>query len=173
TLTALTGAVAAWGSKPSPAVQNPASPVSFGLWGDMPYAKKGDGPKIPALIADMNRDHLVYTAFDGDIKDGSSLCTDDQYTAAIDRFNQFQAPTVYVPGDNEWTDCHRLNNGGYNGIERLGHIRRVMFASPDSFGRRTMPLAHQGQPGQASVENTRWSAGDAVFVGLNVPGSNH
>ncbi len=27
---------------------------SLGLWGDMPYAKAKDEPKIPALIADMN-----------------------------------------------------------------------------------------------------------------------
>ena len=26
----------------------------FGIWGDMPYAKNGDGPKVPALIADIN-----------------------------------------------------------------------------------------------------------------------
>src|SRR5258708_19125591 len=122
-LAVTTGAIAASGSKPAPAAGNPARTFAFGLWGDMPYAKKGDGPKIPALIADMNNDHeLAFTAFDGDIKDGSSLCTDDQYTSAIDRFNQLQAPTVYVPGDNEWTDCHRLNDGGYKGPERLDHV---------------------------------------------------
>ena len=169
-LAAMTGAVAAWG--PGPA--HPERPFRFGLWGDMPYAKFGDGAKIPALIADMNADRdLAFTAFDGDIKDGSSACGDDQYTAAVDRFNQFEAPTVYVPGDNEWTDCHRTNNGGYDNIERLDHVRRVMFAGPDSFGRRTMPLIHQGRPGRPYVENTRWSMGDAVFVGLNVPGSNN
>jgi hypothetical protein len=173
-LAVTTGAIAASGSKPAPAAGNPARTFAFGLWGDMPYAKKGDGPKIPALIADMNNDHeLAFTAFDGDIKDGSSLCTDDQYTSAIDRFNQLQAPTVYVPGDNEWTDCHRLNNGGYKGPERLDHVRKVMFAGPDSFGVHTMPLVHQGNAGERYVENTRWAMGGAVFVGLNVPGSNN
>jgi hypothetical protein len=139
----------------------------------MPYAKNGDGPKIPALIADMNNDHLAFTAFDGDIKDGSSLCTDDQYTTAIDRFNRLQAPAVYVPGDNEWTDCHRQNNGGYNNLERLDHLRRAMFARTGSFGGRTMELEHQGRPTEIYSENTRWAVGGAVFVGLNVPGSNN
>ncbi|MDQ1518457.1 MAG: hypothetical protein QOE80_4287 [Actinomycetota bacterium] len=151
----------------------PVRHFAFGLWGDMPYAKAGDGPKIPALVADMNNDRLAFTAFDGDIKDGSSLCTDDRYTMAIDRFNQFQAPTVYVPGDNEWTDCHRVNDGGYGNLERLDHVRRVMFAGQDSFGVHTMPLVHQGKAGEAYSENTRWAMGDAVFVGLNVPGSNN
>jgi hypothetical protein len=36
-----------------------------------------------------------------------------------------------------------------------------------------MPLVHQGQPGELYTENTRWAIGDAVFVGLNVPGSNN
>jgi hypothetical protein len=146
---------------------------SFGLWGDMPYAKAGDGPKIPALIAGMNHDRLAFTAFDGDIKDGVSPCTDDRYTTAIDRFDTIEAPTVYVPGDNEWTDCHRTNNGGYDNLERLAHLRRVMFARPDSFGVHPMPLVHQGKAGEAYSENTRWAVGDAVFVGLNVPGSNN
>ena len=165
-----TGAVAAWGPDPAPAARR----FTFGLWGDMPYAKAGDGPKMAALIADMNADEgLAFTAFDGDIKDGVSRCGDDLYTAAIDRFNRFEAPTVYVPGDNEWTDCHRTNNGGYDNLERLAHVRRVMFAGSDSFGRRTMPLVHQGRPGEPYVENTRWALGGAVFVGLNVPGSNN
>jgi hypothetical protein len=145
----------------------------FGLWGDMPYDRNRDGPKIPALIADMNDAHLAFTAFDGDIKDGNTRCSDDQFTAAIDRFNQLEAPAVYVPGDNEWTDCHHLSDGGYDNLERLAHLRRVMFAGPSSFGRRTMPLDHQGPPGQPYAENTRWDFGDAVFVGINVPGDNN
>jgi hypothetical protein len=172
-LSAMTAAVAASESGPARPAQYRDRTFTFGLWGDMPYAKKDDGPKIPALIADMNAADLAFTAFDGDTKDGSSVCSDDQYTAAIDRFDRLEAPAVYVPGDNEWTDCHRLNNGGYNNLERLDHIRKVMFADPDSFGVHTMPLLHQGRPGRPYVENTRWTMGEAVFVGINVPGSNN
>ena len=154
--------------------QNSRHKFSFALWGDMPYAKASDEPKIPALIEDMNSDHsLAFTVFDGDLKDGSSLCTDDQFDDAIDRFNSLAAPTVYVPGDNEWTDCHRLNNGGYNNLERLEFMRTTMFSSPRSFGKRTMRLHHQGSPGHAYAENTRWRYGDVLFVGLNMPGSNN
>ena len=173
-LAALTGAVAAWGSKAPPPAGNPAQPFSFGLWGDLPYAKNGDEPRIPALLKDMNDDRrLAFSVHDGDIKDGSSPCTDDRFTAAVDRFNQLRAPAVYVPGDNEWTDCHRTNNGGYDNLERLDHLRRVMFARTESFGARTMELEHQGPPRAAYSENTRWAMGGAVFVGLNVPGSNN
>lgn len=149
------------------------SRFSFALWGDMPYAKNGDDPKIPALIADINASRVKFSIFDGDIKDGSSVCDDAQYTNAIARFNSFVSPMIYVPGDNEWTDCHRTNNGGYNNLERLAFIRSTMFASPKSFGLRRMGLEHQGPVGGPYVENTRWTYGNVVFVGLNVPGSNN
>ena len=150
-----------------------ARPFTFGLWGDMPYAALGDVPRMGALVADMNAQPLAFSVFDGDIKDGSSPCTDDQYTAAIDLFNTLKAPVVYVPGDNEWTDCHRTSNGGYNNLERLAHLRRVMFARPESFGARTMALDHQAPPTEPYSEHTRWVMGEAVFVTLNVPGSNN
>jgi len=35
-----------------------------------------------------------------------------------------------VHGDNEWTDCHRPNNGGYNPLERLAKVRATFFPSP-------------------------------------------
>jgi hypothetical protein len=173
-LAAMTGILAASGSKARPPVGNPAHPFVFGLWGDVPYARSGDDPKMPALIADMNNDRrLAFSVYDGDIKDGSSRCTDEEFTAAVDRFDQLRAPVVYVPGDNEWTDCHRINNGGYGNLERLDHLRRVMFARTGSFGARTMEVEHQGPPTAAYSENTRWAMGGAVFVGLNVPGSNN
>ncbi len=146
---------------------------SFALWGDMPYAKNGDDPKIPALIADINANHVKFSIFDGDLKDGSSVCDDGQYYSAIDRFNSFTAPMVYVPGDNEWTDCHRTNNGGYNNLERLNFVRATLFSSDKSFGQRKLRLEHQGPLGGLYVENTRWSYGPVVFVGLNIPGSNN
>lgn len=146
---------------------------SFALWGDMPYAKNGDDGKIPALIADINAARVKFSIFDGDIKDGSSLCDDGQYTDAIDRFNSFKMPLVYVPGDNEWTDCHRTNNGGYNNLERLAHLRATMFNTPQSFGQRPMKLEHQGSLSGMYAENTRWTYGKVVFIGLNIPGSNN
>lgn len=146
---------------------------TFGLWGDLPYAKANDATKMAALVTDINAANLAFSIFDGDIKDGSSQCTDDVYTSAIDLFNTFTAPVVYIPGDNEWTDCHRTNNGGYDSLERLEHVRQVMFARPTSFGQQTIPLEHQGRIGARYVENTRWKQGGVVFVGLNVPGSNN
>ena len=150
-----------------------AQTFSFGLWGDMPYQKAGDESKIPALLKSINQSDIAFSIYDGDIKDGSSKCTDDIYTSALGMFGQMKKPVVYVPGDNEWTDCHRLNNGGYDGLERLAHLRKTMFPTSASLGQRSMPLTHQGQPGEQFVENTRFSHRGIVFATLNVPGSNN
>ena len=68
---------------------------SLGLWGDMPYAKAKDMPKIAPLIADMNASDIALSIYDGDIKDGSSKCTDDVYVDAIGMFNSLKAPALH------------------------------------------------------------------------------
>lgn len=146
---------------------------TFGLWGDMPYAKAKDQDKMPSIIDSINASDIAFSIYDGDIKDGSSKCTDDVYADAMKMFNSLKMPTLYIPGDNEWTDCHRTNNGGYDQLERLGFIRKTMFATPNSFGQKTMPLDHQGKAGEKFFENTRFVKDGIIFVGLNMPGSNN
>jgi hypothetical protein len=72
----------------------------------------------------------------------SPRCDNAIFTEARDRFDSFSRPMVYVPGDNEWTDCHV---GGQDPIERLAHLRKVMFPSNHSFGKRTLTLEQQPQ----------------------------
>jgi hypothetical protein len=146
---------------------------SFGLWGDMPYARNGDVPRMAALLENINQSNIAFSMYDGDIKDGSSKCSDDVYTDALKMFGTLTKPVVYVPGDNEWTDCHRLNNGGYDNLERLSHLRRVMFPTLNSLGQQQMPLQRQGALGQKFVENVLFTRGSVIFSGLNVPGSNN
>ncbi|MCX8503671.1 MAG: hypothetical protein EBU34_03680 [Alphaproteobacteria bacterium] len=149
------------------------SKFSFGLWGDMPYAKAKDQDKMPAILDSINASDIAFSIYDGDIKDGSSKCTDDVFSDATKMFNTLKQPTVYIPGDNEWTDCHRTNNGGYDQLERLAFIRKTMFATPNSFGQKTIALEHQGKMGEKFVENTRFTKDGVIFVGINMPGSNN
>jgi hypothetical protein len=168
---ALSALLACAGCSSLPA--NGGSRFSFGVWGDMPYAKAGDAPKIPALLASINASDIAFSIYDGDIKDGSSVCEDKTFSDAITMFNTLRQPTVYVPGDNEWTDCHRKNNGGFDNLERLAQLRKLMFAQTTSFGQATLPLTHQAPVGQPYVENTRFTHQGIVFVNLNIPGSNN
>jgi hypothetical protein len=159
----------------SSALMDSATPqkFAFGLWGDMPYKKAGDEPKLPAVLQSINQSDIAFSLYDGDIKDGSSKCTDDVYTDALKMFGSMKMPVVYVLGDNEWTDCHRLNNGGMDPLERLAHIRRVMFPTTSSLGQTQIALEHQGKQGEKYVENTRFSHSGVVFTAINMPGSNN
>jgi hypothetical protein len=152
-------------SVPAPAPDT----FTIGLIGDIPYDATEEA-KLPALVADMNRAPLAFSFFDGDIKGGGARCDDPVYESAGRFFDSFAAPLVYVPGDNEWTDCHRVSNGGFDPTERLAHLRSTMFRSSASFGRRRLAFANGGPE---YPENVRFRYGNVMFVGLNVPGSNN
>ena len=148
---------------------------TFALIGDMPYGPEGD-LKFPNVIADINSDrNLSFVVHDGDIKNGSSLCSNEMFFNRLELFNAFAQPLIYVPGDNEWTDCHRANNGSYDPLERLVFLRALFFASDESLGGRTMTLERQSaDPAYASYpENVRWTVKSVMFAGLHIVGSNN
>ena len=111
----------------TPAWGNGVAPFAFALIGDMPYGTIREAP-FARLVAEINRDNDVdFVMHAGDIKAGSERCDDVLITHRFALYQTFQRPFVFTPGDNEWTDCHRLNNGQYNPLERLGFLRSVFF----------------------------------------------
>jgi hypothetical protein len=144
---------------------------SVGLWGDVPYSTEQQAVGVPNLLAEMNREQLAFSVHVGDLKQGSnSPCDDALYVRSEGYFNTLRAPAVYTPGDNEWTDCDRPSNGGYNSFERLTHIRTTMFDTGYSFGRHRLRQDVQAAP---YVENRRWRVGPVTYVTLSIPGSNN
>ena len=99
------------------ALQVQAEPVSFGLFGDTPY-NQWEKDNLPDLMAQMDRENLAFIVHDGDIKSGSSLCSDEALKNILNLFQSSATPLVYVPGDNEWTDCHRRIRPGENTAEK-------------------------------------------------------
>lgn len=152
-----------------------AGRFTFALIGDVPYGPEGEA-KFPSLLDDLNADrNLSFVVHDGDFKNGSSVCSDQVFFNRLDLFNGSSHPFIYVPGDNEWTDCHRANNGGYDPLERLALLRRLFFATDQSLGQRTLRLERQSEdPRYAGYpENVRWAVHDVLFVGLHIVGSNN
>ena len=155
-----------------------AQPVSFGLFGDTPY-NAWERARLPELMAEMGREDLAFIVHDGDIKNGSSVCSDAVLLDILAVFQASKHPLVYVLGDNEWTDCHRSNNGGYDPLERLAKLRQLFFQGSQALGQRAMKLQRQsdevaGDRAFATYrENVRWQTGGALFVGLNLPGSEN
>ena len=133
-----------------------ANGFAFALIGDMPYGAEGN-LKYPNVIADINADRkLAFVVHDGDIKNGSSLCSDEMYAERLDLFNSFLHPLIYVPGDNEWTDCHRANNGADHLLERLALLRSLFYPDQQSLGQRTTALKRQSaDPAYAAYPGER------------------
>jgi hypothetical protein len=123
----------------------------------------------------MDRENLAFVVHDGDIKNGSSVCSDEVLKDILAVFQKSATPLVYVPGDNEWTDCHRGNNGSYDPLERLAKLRLWFFPNDLALGQRSLKLERQSKnPAFAAYrENVRWEAGGVLFVGMNVPGSDN
>lgn len=146
----------------------------FALFGDLPYDAEQEA-KLPNLVKDINSSRLAFVVHDGDFKSGSSLCSDEVFYKNYDLFESFRHPFIFIFGDNEWTDCHRANNGGYDPIERLSKLREIFTQGNRSLGRRTLLLKRQSDDPQYEKfrENVRWTYGDAMFVGLHVVGSNN
>ena len=103
------------------------APFAFALIGDMPYGAAREEP-FNRLVDEINRDNDVdFVMHVGDIKAGSERCDDSLILHRFELYQRFQRAFVYTPGDNEWTDCHRLNNGSRNPLERLAFVRSVFF----------------------------------------------
>jgi hypothetical protein len=142
---------------------------SIGLWGDLPYSDLQKTVGVPNLVTDMNRQRLAFTAHDGDLKQGSnSPCDDALYQNSLATLNSLEAPAVFTPGDNDWTDCDRPNNGGYNSLERLNYERKVLFSTSYTLGQRRFRQQVQAAP---YVENRRWTLDGVTYATLNVQGS--
>jgi hypothetical protein len=138
----------------------------IGLIGDTPYNVEQQR-ETEVLFGELNSETLVFVVHIGDIKSSGSPCTDEVFFREKKRFENSDHPLIYVPGDNEWTDCHLT---GYDPIERLERLREIFFVGEESLGEETIPLTRQSTD---YPENVRWSHGGVTFLGLNVPGSNN
>jgi hypothetical protein len=169
---------------------------AIGLWGDLPYSAVQADPGVPNLIADMNSQQLTFSVHDGDLKAGngptanppSVFCDDALYQQALGYLNSLEAPAMFTPGDNDWTDCDRPANGGFNSLERLDHERQVFFSTPFSAGQHPMAQEVQTDPtclgyvsGPAAgptvtkpapcVENRRWTVKGVTYATVDIQGS--
>jgi hypothetical protein len=148
------------------------SRYTFAVIGDVPYGADQIAA-FPSWIQQINADRSVRSVVHlGDIKNGSSVCSDEYFDLIRADFDTFEDPLVYTPGDNEWTDCHRTNNGAYNPLERLAKVREVFFDQPGrSLGQRQLNVSSQAASG--FPENVIYHQAEVTFVAANVPGSDN
>jgi len=129
--------------------------------GDTPYSQ-AQANLLDAMIERLNAEPLAFVVHVGDITSGAGPCSDAWLEARQRQFARIARPFVLLPGDNEWTDCHR---GGNDPLERLAKWRSL-------FCRDDPGIGVERQAGEY-CENVRWQVDGAMFIGLNVPGSHN
>lgn len=169
-------------------------PLTIAVFGDWPYNQNLLN-NAPLLINSINADRDVSQVIHvGDIHAGSMACTSAGILPPIPtsnpgwnqavyyQFQQFNAPVVYTPGDNEWVDCHKSKEfKSGSPLNELASVRSLFFAKPGhTLGINEKTVRTQAKdfdpayPADAQfVENVMWKDSRVVFVTLNLPGSNN
>lgn len=141
----------------------------FAVIGDTPYSVT-ERRELPLMLDDIADEHPAFVVHVGDFKQSREPCSDALFGDRHDLFNASRVPLIYVPGDNEWTDCAQLAAGHYDPQERLRRLRQLFFAEPFSLGQRRIALERQSAD---FPEHLRWRLGPVLFLTLNVPGPNN
>ena len=169
-------------------------PLTIAVFGDWPYSQNLLD-RADLLINSINNDRDVSLVMHlGDIHSGSMPCTSAGILpplpssnpgwnqAVFHVFQQFNAPVVYTPGDNEWSDCHKskqLSSGAP--LKELASVRSLFFSQPGrTLGGAPMAVASQGLMADAAhptdaqfIENVMWVKSKVVFATFNIPGGSN
>jgi len=163
--------VAAQTEAPPPGVAGASvtATLRFFAVGDLPYGESEVAP-LQALLAAAAVQAPPFIVHLGDIKSGSSPCTDEQLQTIAGLFRAVAVPLVYTPGDNEWTDCGRRAAGGLDPRARLARVREVFYGDPG-----VLRLAALGvtQAGEHFPEIYGFVIDEVLFVALHVVGSDN
>ena len=201
TLTLGLSAAALGGNGPGRESGHPKAKAStVAVYGDAPYGLTPQDTSqleaTPAFIDSINSDPDVGLVMHvGDIHSGKQYCTETYNRQVFSAWTRFRDPLVYTPGDNEWSDCHKLAERGgaadANGdtvsfaggdpVANLGLVRSIFFRHPgETLGRRQLEVASQARSydrshpaDKAFVENVMWEQSDVLFVSVNIPGGSN
>ncbi len=147
------------------------SALSFVALGDAPYGKPDKAyPIYRRLISTVNKANPNLVVHLGDTH-GHRTCDDAVLDTMRGFMNDFGAPVLYTPGDNEWTDCRDTQQGKFDPLRRLAYIRSSYFQTGQTLGRAPVPVENQG--GAGYPENARLKMNNSGFITLHVVGSNN
>jgi hypothetical protein len=170
----------------------------FALIGDMPYDARTE-KEFANVMKEIDAADLAFVVHNGDFwGDGAAWtekaapelagqrapfvfvggfppCSDETFQDRLRLAQSSRHPFIFVPGDNDWTDCHRAKPRTYDPLERLTKLRQMFFQGDQSLGRRTFRLTRQSEDTRYAKfrENVRWTYGDVLFVALHMVGSNN
>ena len=122
-------------------VNRSADALTVAVFGDWPYSVHLRDTAAAFLLDSINSDpHVRLVVHVGDIHSGSMPCTgaglnplpagsNPGWNESIwDIFQQFHDPFVYTPGDNEWSDCHKVKQFSSGApLNELAAVRSQFF----------------------------------------------
>ncbi len=149
-----------------------AASFTFATLGDTQDISDKGQARLAVLIENINQRQPAFVVHIGELKGGRDPCGDEYYQRLLRTGNQFNNPLVYLPGDNDWTDCF---HSGFDPLERLGYLRGLLYPKPVSLGRTVMPLNRQSlQPEYRNFpENVWWQQGEVLFAAFHNVGTNN
>jgi hypothetical protein len=171
----------AWTSRPEGtgvdaqpvATELPAtSALTLAVLGDVPYStlQLRNAPMMAGQINTAGDVDLV--AHLGNIKNDASPCKDAYYREIRSLFDSFAQPLVYTPGQNEWANCHRPQNGGTSPLNRLGALRNFFFAAGNTALAQRSERFHDGST-DGYPENVRFAIAGTSFAAVHLVGSDN
>lgn len=149
-----------------------AEPFTFAGLGDTQDISVRGQERLAGLIERVNRRQPLFVVHVGELKGGGDGCDDAYYKRVMHTANRFNDPLVYLPGDNDWTDCARSR---YDPLERLNYLRELLYSESVSLGKTAMPLSRQSVQPEFSrfPENVWWQHGDVGFAAFHNVGTNN
>lgn len=175
-------------------------PINLAVFGDWPYSNFLFS-KADLLVNSINSANVDAVIHVGDIHAGSLKGANDAYqcTSAgilpalavsnpgwnqgvFAQFQKFNAPVIYSPGDNEWTDCQKSSQAKSGApLKELASVRSLFFSRPGhTLGLTDKEVWSQAQyfdPGHPEdaqfVENVMWQDRRVVFATFNMPGGSN
>lgn len=147
--------------------------IAFAVFGDAPYYP-WENARYTRLLAAVEQSRPSWLLHVGDLF--WRPCSDAMMSTRRREFDAMTTPVVYVPGDNEWTDCHTTQTGAFDTLVRLQQLRRTLLPDPSqALGRTAMTVTSQAdQPAwREFAEHRRWTRGRVVFATLHLVGSDN
>ncbi|VVE87854.1 hypothetical protein [Pandoraea bronchicola] len=163
------------------AAQSPPKPppFEFAVLGNIPFGNT-EVPAVRSVLANIGDTQAAFIVHAGNLKGVTESCRDELITQRLSLLASAPKPLIYVPGANDWADCQRATDGGYNPVERLDFLRDHAFdddalLGPGPVGYAQFDLTRQSEMARFRQyhENVRWFYRGVVFVGLNLPGNNN
>lgn len=150
--------------------KNEVSPtMKFVALGDAPNSSE-EYPLYKSLIKNINAIKPSLVVHVGDTHN-RKVCSNKEIERIRGYMNDFAAPVLYTPGDNDWTDCGGARDGNFNSLERLNYLRQTYFNSGKTLGAYPLSVFDQSRAGYP--ENMRFIKNNIGFITVHVVGSKN